>query len=219
MSQGRFPKKTGSAEVGSGKPVVQTVFWEGPRHSASSRARALGVKTGLRTNKERTQRTEHTTDAGAKAPKPRENPKAPAEKKAPRSGTPLSRSPDHRGGARPSGAGKRSRGNGAPRRKQGRGVGAPPAGHRVRRCPPARAEPGTRQTFKTHGSAERQKPPGGWSVPVGTNNPTEQVAKSMVKRYAQADKAHDKLGNHLQILTTPRNPTELNRFLGNRQQR
>ena len=146
-----FQKKRVPRRSGAGIPF----FLEGSRHSTSSRARALGVKTGLRTTIGRTQRTEFTTDAGAKAPKPREIPKASAEKKSPRSGLPISRSPAHRGGARPSGAGKRSRGNGAPRRHQGRGVGAPPAGHRVSRCPPARAEVGTRQTYNPHGSAER----------------------------------------------------------------
>lgn len=80
------------------------------------------------------------TDAGANAKSPRERCKAVADKRAPRSGTPISRSPDHRGGARPKGAGTRRRGAGAPRRAQGRGGGAPTAGHRDSRCRSAERE-------------------------------------------------------------------------------
>ena len=74
-------------------------------------------------------------------------PSAVADKKARQRRTPLSRSPDHRGGARPSGAGKARRGGGPPEPTRA-GRGPRPQDAPQMRAPPNGRELGARKTYK-----------------------------------------------------------------------
>ena len=85
---GGFPKKTGSAEVGSGKPVVTTVFLGDPRFwdarggnsvgDDSQRARGRGgAKPTQRTREPRTRGR-----GGARAPSPRAQPRYTNQRRA-----------------------------------------------------------------------------------------------------------------------------------------
>lgn len=85
---GGVPKKTGSAEVGSGKPVVTTVFLGGPRFwdargcnpvdDDSQRARGRGgIKPTRRTRETRTRGR-----GGARAPSPRAQPRYTNQRRA-----------------------------------------------------------------------------------------------------------------------------------------
>ena len=88
---------------------------------------------------------------------------APADKKGEgEARRPISRSPDHRGGARPEGAGWSEKGNGTLERLRAGSWGprpnAPSVGAR-----PSRAEPNPHYvSIKPHGSAERLVPHEGW---------------------------------------------------------
>lgn len=85
---GGFPKKTGSAEVGSGKPVVTTVFLGDPRFwdargsnsvdDESQRARGRGGRRPT----QRTRNADAGARGGTRAPSPRAQPRYTNQRRA-----------------------------------------------------------------------------------------------------------------------------------------
>jgi len=109
-----------------------------------------GSETGARRDRKGAARGRGTRTQGG-APRdpqpPRPTPSAVAEKNAPRRGIPLSRSPDHQGGARPSGAGRARRGGGPPEPTRA-GRGPRPQDAPQMRAPPNGRELGASKTYK-----------------------------------------------------------------------